>query len=250
MLDLNLMENFEMPYFATSIRDFWRRWHISLSTWFRDYLYIPLGGNCGVKSKTTETTGLTFTKNRLRKYRNILITFLVSGLWHGANWTFVFWGGLHGCYQIIGEVLEPVRRRVRSFLKVDETTWGYRVGRILGTAALVNLAWIFFRAETITDAFAYIGRMFTRWDGYAFFDPNAYDLGLSHIELNILIVSLLLLLAVSLLRTLKGITIDAAILKQNTICRFIVLFCLLMFVIIYGIYGPGAEVKDFIYFQF
>ena len=97
IMGLELMENFNTPYFANSIQDFWRRWHISLSTWFRDYLYIPLGG--GKCSK-------------VKKYRNIMVTFLMSGLWHGANWTYVIWGGLHGVYQIIGAELKPLKEKI------------------------------------------------------------------------------------------------------------------------------------------
>ena len=96
VMGFELMENFDTPYFATSIKDFWRRWHISLSTWFRDYLYIPMGGN---------------RKGKFRKYFNLMVTFFVSGLWHGASWNYVVWGGLHGFYQVIGEVTEPVRKK-------------------------------------------------------------------------------------------------------------------------------------------
>ena len=99
IMGFELMENFNAPYFACSIQEFWRRWHISLSTWFRDYLYIPLGGSRCSKGK---------------KYRNIFITFLVSGLWHGANWTYVLWGGIHGAYQIIGAELRPWKDRLNK----------------------------------------------------------------------------------------------------------------------------------------
>lgn len=235
VMGFTLMENFNTPYLATSIKDFWRRWHISLSTWFRDYLYIPLGGNrCG----------------KVRKYLNVMITFLVSGLWHGSNWTYVFWGGLHGIYQVVGELLMPLRGKIRRIFDVDTDTAGFKIGQILGTFILTDFAWIFFRAESIKEAFGYIGRMFTKWDGWAFFDVNAYDIGISHLEVNIIIVSLIMLLIVSLIKYFKGINLDEWLLKQNVIFRCVVLFVLLMFVIIYGEYGPGSEVKDFIYFQF
>lgn len=125
------MINFNKPYLASSIPDFWRRWHISLSTWFRDYLYIPLGGN---------------RVSLIRNYYNLIIVFLVSGLWHGANWTFVIWGGLHGVYQIIylqyKKLINPedTKNKIRQLIN------------ILAVYLLVTFAWIFFRADSFSQA--------------------------------------------------------------------------------------------------
>lgn len=134
IMGYDLMTNFRRPYFASSIPDFWRRWHISLSTWFRDYLYIPLGGN---------------RVSRWRHYVNLMLVFTVSGLWHGANWTFAAWGALHGSYMVatllIGRRLH-VEARTRAVAAI------YRVVQSLVTFALVLTAWVFFRAQTIGDA--------------------------------------------------------------------------------------------------
>ena len=111
IMGFELMENFNTPYFASSIRDFWRRWHISLSTWLRDYVYIPLGGSRCSKA---------------RKYFNLFLTFLISGLWHGANWTYVMWGALHGFYQIMGDIFKPVRNKVETIFKVNTQCFSYR----------------------------------------------------------------------------------------------------------------------------
>lgn len=140
LLGFDLINNFQRPYFASSVTDFWRRWHISFSRWLRDYVYIPLGGNrC----------------SKLRNYCNIFITFFVSGLWHGANWTFVFWGVLHGIYQIIEKMLDwhklPMRRPVRLL-------------RIFFTFVVVAFAWIFFRSPSLGDALQFIGNM-GHWNG-------------------------------------------------------------------------------------
>jgi alginate O-acetyltransferase complex protein AlgI len=125
MMGYRLRINFMQPYFSRSVGEFWHRWHISLSTWFRDYVYIPLGGS---------------RVSRSRHYANLMVTFLISGLWHGANWTFVIWGFLHGAYLIAGQILSPWIPRVPSWLKM------------VGTFALVTYAWIFFRAYTLSDA--------------------------------------------------------------------------------------------------
>jgi D-alanyl-lipoteichoic acid acyltransferase DltB (MBOAT superfamily) len=139
-LGFRLMQNFAHPYFAESIRDFWRRWHISLSTWFMDYLYIPLGGNrCSTP----------------RHIFNLIVTFLVSGIWHGANWTFVFWGLLHG-------VLVSGHTLYRKYL--PEIRIWYPLHKLLAvslTFVCVSLCWIFFRAESISAGFAIIRKIFT-----------------------------------------------------------------------------------------
>lgn len=136
ILGFDLTENFSRPYFAVSVTDFWRRWHISLSTWLKDYVYIPMGGSrC----------------SKLRNYWNIFVTFLVSGLWHGANWTFVFWGILHGLSQIIEKFLGQQKCKYGLFGKCI---------KIIVTFLMVNFAWIFFRMPTLTEAFGVFGRMF------------------------------------------------------------------------------------------
>lgn len=136
LLGLELTENFRRPYFAVSVTDFWRRWHISLSTWLKDYVYIPLGGSrC----------------SRVRNYLNILMTFLVSGIWHGANWTFVVWGAMHGVCQIVEKALGQQQ--------CNYALPG-RVMKILVTFLLVNFAWIFFRMPTLGQACGVIGRIF------------------------------------------------------------------------------------------
>ena len=142
LLNIDLMQNFNSPYQAVSIRDFWSRWHISLSTWFRDYVYIPLGGSrC----------------SKVRSDVNTMITMLVSGLWHGADWTFVIWGGLHGVYQIVERRLKRGRLKNifdASFTENQKTQKRiYTVGQTVITFALVSFAWIFFRANSMSDAF-------------------------------------------------------------------------------------------------
>ena len=135
-LGFELTENFRRPYFAVSVTDFWRRWHISLSTWLKDYVYIPMGGSrC----------------SKMRNYWNIFVTFLVSGIWHGANWTFIVWGIWHGLFQIVEKMLGQQ--------KCDYGWFGKSI-KIVVTFLLVNFAWIFFRMPTLADACGVIGRIF------------------------------------------------------------------------------------------
>lgn len=135
-LGFELTENFRRPYFAVSVTDFWRRWHISLSTWLKDYVYIPLGGSrC----------------SKLRIYWNIFVTFLVSGIWHGANWTFIVWGIWHGLFQIVEKAIGQQK---------CEYGWFGKSIKIAVTFLLVNFAWIFFRMPSLGDAVGMIGRIF------------------------------------------------------------------------------------------
>jgi alginate O-acetyltransferase complex protein AlgI len=131
-LGFSLTDNFRYPYAAIGFSDFWRRWHISLSTWLRDYLYIPLGGN---------------QKGRRRTYVNLMVTMLLGGLWHGASWTFVAWGGLHGLYLAVERWL----KERFYYLKLHERT-GFRFGAAVLTYILVNVTWVFFRAESFASA--------------------------------------------------------------------------------------------------
>jgi hypothetical protein len=138
------MTNFRQPYFARSITDFWRRWHISLSTWLKDYLYIPLGGN---------------RKGAARQKLNLLITFLLSGLWHGAAWHFVAWGALHGVFQIIERSGSPFFGAIGGRLGLTEKSRAVKAAQVCLTFLLVCFAWIFFRANTIGDALVIIAKL-------------------------------------------------------------------------------------------
>ena len=151
LFGFELMSNFKFPYFSKNISEFWHRWHISLSTWFRDYVYIPLGGS---------------REGRGKAIRNIFIIFLVSGFWHGANWTFVVWGGIHAAlYLPLFLVrrnrvhLEVVKNKNRTFPS------GTELVQMLRTFGLVTLAWVFFRSPDLASAFGYLGRIFTHWNG-------------------------------------------------------------------------------------
>ena len=149
ILGFDLMTNFRRPYFAKNVSDFWHRWHISLSTWFKDYVYIPLGGNRVGKN---------------RRYLNLFVTFVVSGLWHGANWTFVIWGALNGLFQIVLNIFSPKTRKQDKKIMT--------LFQILSTFVLINFTWIFFRANNLQHAISIIKRIFST-SGALFIGNNA-----------------------------------------------------------------------------
>lgn len=221
MLDIDLMTNFKSPYFAPSVKQFWARWHISLSTWFRDYVYIPLGGNrCSV----------------LRRSLNLLITFLVSGLWHGANWTFVIWGGIHGLAQILENLLDKWLRPLRQ----------NRFGRwifTLGVFGFCCFSWVFFRAESLGDA-VYILRHLT--DGIL--SPHSYlicNIPFSPVRLGF-ILSSIVLLGIFDAFNYHGDAIDM-LTKRGKLAQWIV-YILLGLLIVFG--SQKGVAAEFVYFQF
>lgn len=233
VMGFTLMDNFDTPYFARSIKEFWRRWHISLSTWFRDYLYIPLGGSrC----------------SRLRRHFNLMVVFLVSGLWHGAGWHFVAWGCLHGVYQIAGDALAPLRARALDLLRVNRKSRAHRLAQTLLTCVLVIIAWVLFRADTMTVALGYLGRMFTLAPGAA--DAGVLAFGLDAVEWVILACAAGTLLLFSLVRYNRGQGPEAYLAQRRLPVRWLILYALFFAIIIFGKYGPKYSQQAFIYFQF
>lgn len=215
----DLMENFRRPYFARSVAEFWRRWHISLSTWFRDYLYIPLGGN---------------RVSVPRWYLNLLIVFLVSGLWHGANWTFVVWGGLHALYLIGSLFLGSFGERFFQSANAIHR-YGARAFSILITYSLVLFAWIFFRAETLEDAFYVVGKILD-------FSGPIYYQGFFLIHLAYSFLAIAILMSVELFQEYgKNFSFPTFATRNHLQYAMLIVAILLL-----GVFDGG----QFIYFQF
>lgn len=226
LLGIDLMENFRSPYFSSSIREFWSRWHISLSTWFRDYVYIPLGGN---------------RKGRFRTILNNLITFLVSGLWHGANVTYLVWGGIHGAGQVV-ENLTGLDRKGRK---------KSRLRRIIGIPVVfvfVTLAWVFFRAKSLPDAVYVLTHLFTDLE---ILHPGAYFYnGMNMIFLNWELFFRNLALYILPLAVYDGCSlktdVPAWIGQRGPLVRYGYIVLLVAVILVYGYVGQST----FVYFQF
>jgi alginate O-acetyltransferase complex protein AlgI len=217
LLGFRFPQNFDRPYSARSLRDFWRRWHMTLSRWLRDYLYIPLGGS---------------KRGEQRTYANIMVTMVLGGLWHGAAWTFVFWGGLHGVGQAIGYWRR--RRRVAAGLpEQDDSRAGVWLQR-LATFHLVCLGWVFFRADTFGTATSMLGRLVTGWS-----TPTL-------LVTPLVLVAIALMLALQLLPRGAGRLIADRVAELRPAAMGAVL-AVALFVI--ATLGPRG-VAPFIYFQF
>lgn len=224
VMGYDLMENFKRPYFAKSIREFWQSWHISLSTWFRDYVYIPLGGQ-----RTT----------RWRWQYNLILTFLLSGLWHGANWTFVTWGVLHGCYLVAENLSGSFQARLADHWFVGEHTLINRALRVGITMSMICFAWIFFRANSMADAWSVIGKMFL-------IRPD--DLGISVIGVPAFLRAMLLLLVLFIVdMTERKTSIQLVVTRLPLVVRWLVYTGIFWAIALAGVFGVRQE---FIYFQF
>ncbi len=235
VMGIELIENFHAPYFAGSIKDFWRRWHISLSTWLRDYLYIPLGGSrC----------------SKLRQYFNIMVTFLISGLWHGANWTFILWGGLHGLYQILENMLAPAGKKLATFVGINVEETGYKHLRMLLTFIATAFAWILFKAESLTQAGQYIKSMLTKWNPWVLTDGSLKTVGFYNgVEWAVVILAMIVLWYVDYIWETRQQRIDVYLDAQGNFFRILFVACMIFSIIMFGSYG-GYQANAFIYFQF
>lgn len=230
LFGFDLMENFNCPYLATSIRDFWRRWHISLSSWFRDYLYFPLGGS---------------RRGKWRSLLNLLVVFLVSGLWHGAGLTFVAWGLLNGLYQAVSILLSPLRERLLKKLRVNEDCKWLSPLRIVLTFALVCAAWVLFRAESLSDAWLIYRRLAGLLSAGFTARPSVF--GLSAPTAVLLFCGTAFTLAAEWLNGRKEI---ARRLNAQLVPRYLCYFFLIAAILLFGSYGPGYDPQAFVYFQF
>ena len=219
VLGIELMQNFRQPYFARGIRDFWRRWHISLTGWFTDYLYIPLGGN---------------RRGTLRRYLNILIVFGLSGLWHGASWNYVVWGLLHAFFQITEDLFT---RKAQQSVRIPD------LFRIIGTFAIVTVAWIFFAADSCGSAIGILGQCFR-----AFHMKKLTSLGLDTSAWAALGICTALLFFVDLIHE-KGRSVFAGFRRIALPLQALMSAALLWTVILLGAYG-GSYDASFIYFRF
>ena len=233
-LGIDLMENFDAPYLSSSVGEFWRKWHISLTSWFKDYLYIPLGGS---------------RKGKIRKHINKLIVFMVSGLWHGANITFVIWGSLNGIYQIIGETLMPLRQKFVKKMHLNVQSIGHKLARCFITFVLIDFSWIFFRAGNCYDAFEIIKSIFCCNNIWILFDGSLYDCGLDSKNFCLMVISIMVLFLTDIAKK-KGIVLREIILKQDYWFKCLILIFVICFILIFGIWGSGYDSAGFIYFQF
>jgi alginate O-acetyltransferase complex protein AlgI len=233
IMGFRLRENFRRPYFAKSVIEFWQRWHISLSTWFRDYVYGPLGAKC---------------KPKWRWYYNLFVVFFLSGLWHGANWTFAIWGTLHGTYMVVSAATRRRRQRLRALFRLDKHPTLLKLLQVSITFHLVLFGWVFFRANSLSDALLILRKSTTVDFGSLSADLTrgfyASDLSRGWFDLTVTFVCIALLIVVQLWQ--RSGEVRQSLIAQPTWVRWSVYYAGAIAIILLGVY----EHAPFIYFQF
>jgi len=231
-MGFDLMKNFNSPYISKSLTEFWRRWHISLSTWFRDYVYIPLGGS---------------KKGKIRTYINLFIVFVISGLWHGAALTFIIWGAIHGLVLMIEKATFRIKQPIFNKLGLNTKNTSNHLFFGIIIFFIVCLAWVFFRANTLNDSVYIIKGIFTDFNFGDIFNKETYLIGLRPNEFRVIILSIIFLFTAELLH-LKYNLIEL-LNKQGLIFRWSFYISIVLVIVLFGVYGD-ENIQEFIYFQF
>lgn len=239
LLGIHLMDNFCAPYFSRSIKEFWRRWHISLSSWFRDYLYIPLGGN---------------RKGYLSKEINMLGVFAISGLWHGASFGFVFWGILNAMYQVVSDFVKMLKKEILIRWKIlcikeKNSCLSVQIFKTIITFLLITFAWIFFRAGGIATAYRIILQMVSENNWIILFDGSIYNLGVEKNHMRVLLWAIVILFVVDYFKY-HGKDFAEIIQNLDWVIQLGVMLGMVTFILLYGCYGELYNIQQFIYFQF
>ncbi len=225
IMGYDLMENFRRPFFGTSISDFWRRWHISLSSWLRDYLYISMGGS---------------RVSKLKWYRNLLVTFGMSGLWHGAGWTYVIWGTLHGVYCVVSIITLPARTRLHELTGLTRVPRVHHVLKILITFHLVWISWYLFRANSLSASRTLF---LSTFQDFSFLDPAVFE-PFNSVEFVIAVLAILIMETVHVFQG-RG-SVEAWVLRQPLPLRWGIYYAMFFAIVAFGKFTE----QEFIYFQF
>ena len=231
---VRLTDNFRRPFFSRSIQEVWRRWHISLGSWLKDCIYIPLGGS---------------RKGKGRKALNLLITFVVSGFWHGAELRYLLWGAIQAVYQVVGALTAPLRERAYRLVRIPAESLTRTLLSVLCTFFLTMTSWMIFRADSVSRGLAMLRSLFTVWNPQALLDGTLLSLGLDAKDWVVLLLSLGVLFAVSLWQE-KGGVIRNWVGRQHLLLRWSLYLAAILAVFFFGTYGYGYQAQEFIYGAF
>jgi len=252
ILGIKLDNNFRQPYFSRSVEEFWRRWHITLGSWFKDYLYMPVSVSKPVKkwSKKAKDKWGNQSGKKVIMIVSLSIVWLATGIWHGTGWDYVLWGMWNGSIIIGSTLLEKKYMLLKQKLQINEQAYGWKAFQMIRTFIIVGIIpRIFTRAGSVSRGFEIIKNMFSEFNIWVFFDQSLYQYGLDSKDFWLAICSIILLIAVSILKE-RGIQIRESIAQRNIVIRWIVYYVAFISIIIFGMYGPGYSASDFVYMKF
>ena len=252
IIGIDMAKNFERPFFSRSVQEFWRRWHITLGAWLKDYIFYPISF-----SKAT----MKLTNNVKKIFKNSYISKLIpaafalffvwfgNGIWHGASWKYIFYGLYYYIVMLLGMLLEPVSNKILNILKVNTKAFSYRLFQMIRTTFIVFIGMLIFRSHSLQDAWVMFKSIFTLKGIGSIFNGTLFNVGFSIKDFIILIIGLIGIFVVGLLQE-KGYSIREKIEKQNLVFRWMLYYTIIFAIIIFGVYGPGYAASDFIYGQF
>ena len=248
-----LPENFHLPFLSRSVSEFWRRWHITLGGWLRDYIYYPM-----MKSDLMQGIGVRSKKllgkkkgKKIPLYIVTLISWFLVGFWHGGGWNYIFGVGLfYGMVIIAGQIFEPWTEKIIKLFRMNTECFSWHLFQMARTFLVLVFANSFFRAASLKSGFQMWRMAFDVWNPWILFDKSLYELGLNQTEWEILAVSMLVLIVCGLLRHFLKMPVRQWLGQQNMVFRWGVIILLILWIFVYGYYGPGFNAQSFIYFQF
>ncbi len=249
MLGVNLPRNFERPYFSTSLAEYWRRWHITLGQWFRDYIFYPLSISKlanRMGDHTRKWFGPRFG-NILPTYCAMVLVWTANGIWHGAGMRYVAYGFYNGLMITLGQMFgDDLAKFADEKLHIDRTRFRWRVFQTLRTFVLVCIGRTFVKAPSVSAALRFYRSVFTKFNPWVFFDGSIYKYGLDRGKTNLLFLAVLVLFVVSVFQE-RGVRIRQKIAEQNIVLRWAFYYAAIFAVLLLGMYGPGYNAQDFIY---
>lgn len=252
MFGIKLRKNFNHPYFSKTMPEFWRRWHITLQEWFKDYVYYPVSASAFTKKvkKALKSKDKKRAEELFTSCFPILVVWLITGIWHGASWNFVIWGLFHAAVLIGSQAFEPLFSKVNKKLHINTENRIWRLWQMVRTYLICCIGRIFFKAPTLSAGIGWIGKMFSPWSVTALFSD--YKITGFRMFLTVVLIplwSIMVLWAVDLLQEKTG-GLRRVVAKKPLVLRWILIYALLFSILIFGCYGPGYDASDFIYEQF
>ena len=251
ILGIYMPVNFRRPYFSRSISEYWRRWHITLGAWFRDYIFYPLSISKAAQKlgkHTRRMFGVHIGK-MLPTYLAMIVVWTLNGIWHGAGAQYAVYGFYQGFLMILGMQTETISKRMIHWLKIDVDSFGWKLWQVARTMGLVVWGRILFKADNLREAFRIMGSVFRDFNPHVLFDGTIYSLGVDTKDVIILVIAVLILLTVSVLQE-RGMKVRETIQKQSIFIRWAFYYGILFAIIIFGVYGYGYKVVEFVYAQF
>ena len=251
IMGIDMLENFRQPFMAKNVAEFWRRWHMTLGNWMRDYVFYPIA-----LSKPFMKLGRSLKKKMGTYYGKVIpsfmasfIVFILVGIWHGASWKYIAYGVYQAIFVSTATLFEKQYNAVNTFLKFDTESAGFKFWQMIRTTFVITIGRYFSRAASFTDAMRMYKATFSHFNPWVLFDGSLYKLGLDMKEFHFLILMLIVLLAADIVAE-RGVVIRKEVAKQNTVFRWAVYLAAILMIVIFGVYGPGFDAASFIYQNF